>query len=173
MICQRVSSCGFPLMLVLGGLVLPAPAGAQTGYMHSPPPQIFSSIAGAPSGTGWVDPCALVTKAEAEAIVGAATTQRTRTIARGLGQTTKTCSYNTASYTGVSVSVTNRADMAMFTMNRTMSGARVRDVPGVGDAAFGTAGGISVLSGTTFFSIVAPGGANALRELATRALGRI
>jgi hypothetical protein len=140
--------------------------------MRSPAPQIFS-IAGAPFGPGSVDPCLLVTKAEAEAIIGAGTAQRTRTIDRGRGRTTKTCSYDTASYVGVSVSVTNRADMVMFTTRRTMSGERVRVVPGIGDAAFGTADEISVLSGTTFFSIVAPGGADALRKLAQRALGRI
>ncbi len=173
MISRQVSSCGVALLLVLGGLVLSAPASAQTRYMTSPFPRVFSSVAGAPSGAGSGDPCALVTKPEAEAILGAATTQKTRTIDRGRDQTTKTCSYTTASFTDVSVSVTNKADMAMFNINRTMSGGQVRNVPGIGNAAFGTADGISVLSGTTFFSIQAPGGATALLKLAQRALGRI
>jgi hypothetical protein len=63
--------------------------------------------------------------------------------------------------------------MAMFKTNRTMSGGQGKDVLGIGDAAFGSAGEISVLSGATFFTIQAPGGTDALWNLAQQALGRI
>jgi hypothetical protein len=173
MIKRQIGSCGVALLLVLGGLVVSAPANGQIRHMTSPSPQVFSSTPVVLSAAGSADPCALVTKPEAEVILGAATTQKARTIDRGHSQMTRTCSYTTASYSGVSVMVTNKADITLFNTNRTMSGGQTTDMPGIGDAAFGSAGGISVLSGVTFFTIQAPGGADALRRLAQEALSRI
>ncbi|GAC1410924.1 MAG: hypothetical protein NVSMB57_05100 [Actinomycetota bacterium] len=108
-----------------------------------------SGSAGSSSQKTRVDPCSLVTKAEAERIFGSALGEASRKPAAGGGQL---CSYAKQFGSGVQVTVYDKAKSADELRKETAPG---NVVDGLGDAAyfFSLPKYLEVVRGKTYFSV--------------------
>jgi Protein of unknown function (DUF3558) len=102
-----------------------------------------------PSSSASVDPCALVTKAEAEAMFGVAMTGPEAKHADG----SRTCTYQNASGNVLIIGVSDRPS-SKATLEQISALMKAKSVSGVGDVAFeGPIGTISFVKGTTLYMI--------------------
>lgn len=145
---------------------------------------------------GGYNPCDLLTKEEVEAVLGEAIDEPEKSITGNpLGQTL--CMYGAAAETSfgyVQVSVIREKDIMeslrktgqtakkLYTEGKALFGAgKVQDVSGVGDAAYREGSSLTVLSGTTLFTVSAnikgtkPAdlSTDVLKSLAEKALPRV
>ncbi len=145
---------------------------------------------------GGYNPCDLLTKEEVEAVLGEAFEAPEKSITGNpLGQTL--CMYGAAAETSfgfIQVSVIREKDIMdqlrksgqtakkLYTGGKVLFDAgKVTDVPGVGDAAYREGSSLTVLSGTTLFTVSAnikgtkPAdlGTDILKALAEKALARM
>lgn len=156
-------------ILVLG---LAAACGASstsdgTGAAASASPTTTASSAGATSSANLpstANACTIVTKADAEAVVGTVSDTPSATAATlpGVAERGEVCAFRGASgilTVGVLTKATTRADFDAIA--KQIPG--VQPISGLGDAAYGTSAGagsasgatVLVLKGTTYFSLSA------------------
>ncbi len=180
----RIGPAGILALLALGALLLAACGGGgeeKTGATATAEPN--------ETATGKIDPCALITKAEAEKVLGEAVSEPKE---ETIGEVVKSCTYYAAAVSTKYVSIVARTGISKEDFeaeaNATaglMGGATPTAVSGVGDQAISVPPILWVLKGDVRLTVltnldidftVPENAAKVLeteKELAKKALGRL
>jgi len=154
-----------------------AATGTRTAAAPASPRATQAATATAQASTGEIDPCALVTKAEAEAIVGESLGEPAVTITKMLAG----CLYSTPDFDSVNVDVltSDSEDDAKSLFQMAIDINDYPEIEGIGDRAYDSRpiGDITVLKGKYELSIdVSTGGEDdfeVAKDLAAKAVDRL